>query len=72
MAGLDKTGTLSKGEFAVLHVEEFSHAESAPGLDPLKMAAAVEMYLVLFKAIQLRLKRIELSSWREIIEIKNT
>lgn len=55
MAGLDKTGTLSKGEFAVLHVEEFSHAESAPGLDPLKMAAAVEMYLVLFEAIQLRL-----------------
>lgn len=42
-AGLDKTGTLTKGEFAVLHVEEFKTTVEAGELDPLKMAAAVEM-----------------------------
>lgn len=43
-AGLDKTGTLTKGEFAVLHVEEFKgNTEPPEGMDPLKMAAAVEM-----------------------------
>jgi len=43
-AGLDKTGTLTKGEFAVLHVEEFKTSIAQAGeMDPLKMAAAVEM-----------------------------
>jgi len=42
-AGLDKTGTLTKGEFAVLHVETFVQGSDPGDLDPLKMAAAVEM-----------------------------
>ena len=36
-AGLDKTGTLTKGEFAVLHVEEFKgNTEPPEGAKQLK------------------------------------
>ncbi|CAJ1389200.1 unnamed protein product [Effrenium voratum] len=43
-AGLDKTGTLTKGEFAVLVVQDFAPKSADSGrVDPLTLAAALEM-----------------------------
>jgi len=43
-AGLDKTGTLTKGEFAVLVVQDFApKSADSGGVDPLTLAAALEM-----------------------------